>query len=373
MTAPAPPLTPGMRIEDLGAIVPGPGLPADAVVMAANGHVDATWHEGSLFLVWRTAPTAAPSTRARVQVLASDDGGATWRLDYSVVAKRDLRDPRLVSWQGALLLYWSTGGAKGAPEPDRTWVTRREGPRAWRRPRAVTPSGSVAWRVRPVADRLAMTVTTTTGPSSQVELWASDDGWAWGPFDGEHPVVHRGGRCAELLSLPDGRLVAIVGRDPGAGGGADVVVTPADDVTRWVGRPDLRPLGSPSAFLDDGRPLLIARRSCVGISPDVVAALEDRVDVELPVPGDLRDTVARAAEGAAPTRATVHLVDPDERSLHPVGDLPATGATGSTATVPLGERDHLCFVVSAPPGPWPAAVGRRRSTAIGAMRLRVTR
>ena len=124
-------------------VVPGPGLPADLPVGRANNNLDVAWHDGRLVLAWRTAPTHFASPDAALHVVASDDGGRTWVHDHTVRAGRDVREPRLVSWQGTLLLYWFTAGRSGTRfEPDRIWVAGRGADGHWDEPTAISPPSS---------------------------------------------------------------------------------------------------------------------------------------------------------------------------------------------------------------------------------------
>ena len=103
--------------------------------------------------------------------------------------RRDVREPRFVEWDGRLLLYCFTAGIEGHRfEPDRVQLTRRDTGGQWADPVAVSEPDTVVWRVRPLGDRLVMSVyrnastlyTTHPAPLS-VELWASDDGRKWEP------------------------------------------------------------------------------------------------------------------------------------------------------------------------------------------------
>ena len=367
--------------------MPGPGLPADAVVHEANNNLDATWHDGVLYLAWRTAPTHFASSKAIVQVLASDDGGHNWRLDYSVVARRDLREPRLVSWNGQLLLYWFTAGVKARKfQPDRIWVTQQVGPGRWRQPKAISPPGCVVWRVRPLADRLAMTVYrgaeqlfTATPEPLTVELWGSEDGWRWEPFDRAHPVVHRGGAEAEFIELADGRLLGVVRKEgPDGGWGSDIVSAPADELTAWTVRPDERKFDSPWLFLDRGNPFLVARRTLGQPRGryDALGAVEELLDTELRIDPHRRTRLDQGLYWLTPKRTTLYSLDPDTCLASAVGDLPSAGDTAFAATVPVdgpgdGGGRHILFNYSSPRHHpwWPWVVGQLRPTRIEALDL----
>ena len=373
-----------LHVGDPRPVIPGPGLPTEAVVLSANNNLDACRFDGRLYLAWRTAPTHFASKRARIQILRSADGGSTWALDGTVLARRDVREPRLVAWGDRLLCYWFTAGTSARRfEPDRIWVTERLGDGRWREPEAISPPDCVVWRVRPLDGRLAMTVYRGAGSlftahpvPLAVELWGSDDGWSWTPWDPAHPVVHHGGSEAEFLPLPDGRLVGVVRKEgPESGWGSDVFTAPAGDPTHWTVRHDPRKFDSPWLFLDEGRPLLVARRQPVADGRfDLVSYLEGD-ERELGIDPVLRTRLDQVLGWCTPKRTMVAEVDPGSRTVHRLGDLPSTGDTAFAATVPLGPGHHLVFNYSSPLGrprlPWLA--GQLGPTAIHAVEIRLHR
>src|SRR5262245_38942488 len=87
-------------------VVPGPGAVDGLHVLAANNNLDVCEHEGRRYLAWRSAPTHFASARARLNVISSSDGGTTWRAETSVHLGRDVREPRFLSWNGRLFLYF---------------------------------------------------------------------------------------------------------------------------------------------------------------------------------------------------------------------------------------------------------------------------
>ena len=79
----------------------------------------------------------------------SDDEGGTWALDRTVALERDVREPRFVSWQGRLLLYWFTAGTRVTKfQPDVIWVSERSADGTWDEPLAISPPDCVVWRGR---------------------------------------------------------------------------------------------------------------------------------------------------------------------------------------------------------------------------------
>ncbi|HRW38903.1 MAG: exo-alpha-sialidase [Acidimicrobiales bacterium] len=354
-----------MTVRALRSVVPGPGLPPDLVLGAANNNLDAARHDGRLWLAVRTAPTHYASAAARLLVLVSDDEGARWVLDHEVAMGRDVREPRLVPWRGRLLLVWFTGGTSATRlEPDRIHVAVRA--TGWSEPAAVSPPDCIPWRIRPVGGRLLMTLYRGAGSlftahpvPLTVELWASDDGLAWAPADLERPVVHEGGAEADHLELPDGRLLAVVRKEgPEGGWGSDLVVAPADDPGDWRRRAsDPRKFDSPCLFLHGDEPHLIARRQ---------VAFGGRYDLGLRgLPPSWRTKVDQLAYVLTPKRTARYRIDPDALTATWLHDLPSAGDTAFAAVVPAADGEgHLVFNYSSrlDRGWWPWVVGQLRPT-----------
>ena len=208
-----------VRIGAPQPLVPGPGLPDDLWIGASNNNVDLAIHDDQVVLAWRTAPTHFAHADAVIHVVRGRPGA--WAHELTVAVGRDVREPRLVSWKGRLLLYWFTAGRAALRfEPDRIWVAERSGPGRWDRIEYLSDPDHVVWRVRPVAGRLHMTVyrhaaslfTARPQPLS-VEMWSSDDGIDWAPADLRSPEVHHGGAEADFVERPDGSLAVVVRKE----------------------------------------------------------------------------------------------------------------------------------------------------------------
>lgn len=333
-------------------VVPGPGLPEGLPISRSNNNLDATWHDGRLWLAFRTAPSHFASRHARLHVLVSEDQGRSWSRELTIAPGRDVREPRLVSWHGALLLYWFTAGTKPSRfEPDVIWVQRRTD-RGWDPPLAISPPDCVVWRVRPVGNRLGMALYRGAGSlftahpiPLTVELWASEDGLSWVPWCDERVEVHRGGSETEFIELEDGTLLAVVRKEgPDGGWGSDLARSEHSrdplGIATWRLRPDNRKFDSPYLFLDDGRPYLITRRQL---------AFGGRFDLGWPVVSpQLRTKLDQLAYWLTPKRTAVYAIDPTTLEASWLADLPSAGDTAFAATVPLGEHRHLVFNYSSP-------------------------
>jgi len=352
----------------------------------SNNNVDLARHQDRLWMAWRTAPFHFASTDAAIHVVSTGDprGRLGWRHEHTVQAGRDVREPRLVSWRGRFLLYWFTAGRSGLRfEPDRIWVSELEGG-AWSDPIAISPPDCVVWRVRPLGDRLAMTLYRgagqlfTTHPIPlTVELWGSDDGLAWDPWDPDHPVIHQGGSETDFLELADGSVLAVVRKEgPDGGWGADVCRSlPTEPAAgspppfTWRTRPDPRKFDSPFLFAHEHQPWLITRRHL---------AFRGGFDLGLSPLGrskfglGTRTKINQLAYWLTPKRTAVYAIDPESLRATWCTDLPSAGDTAFAAGVPLPDgRGQLVVNYSSPTqhGHWPWLVGQRNPTHIYAVEL----
>ncbi|HWJ97944.1 MAG TPA: hypothetical protein VNQ33_07270 [Acidimicrobiales bacterium] len=349
-------------------------MPPELELGRSNNNLDVVRHDGRLWLGLRTAPTHYASAEARLEVLVSDDEGASWVRDRTIAMGRDVREPRFVSWQGRLLLYWFTAGTKGTRfQPDVIWVSERGADGAWDEPEAISPPDCVVWRVRPVDDQLCMTryrgagsLFTAHPVPLTVELWVSGDGRRWVPADPVHPAVHDGGAEADFVQLPDGRVTAVVRKEgPEGGWGSDIVLAPHFDRTTWITRHDPRKFDSPYLFLDQGVPHLIARRQ---------VAFRGRYDLGLSwLPDGVRTKANQLAYWLTPKRTALYRIDPDALTATWLADLPSAGDTAFVGSVATADgQGHLVFNYSSPVERrwWPWFVGQLCPTHVYSVELR---
>jgi hypothetical protein len=350
--------------------VPGPGLPPTVEVGAANNNLDLARHDGELYLAWRTGPTHFASAEAAIHVVRGRPGA--WDHELTVALGRDVREPRLVSWQGRLLLYWfSAGTAPLRFEPERVWVSARRGPGSWGPPEVVAGPDHVVWRVRPVGGRLLMslyrhaaTLYTAHPRALSVELWGSEDGFTWAPVRADAAEVHHGGAEADVVERPDGSLAVVVRKEgPEGGWGSDIGFAPPGDPADWRVRPDPRKLDSPFLFVEGDRTFLVCRRQ---------VAFGGRFDLGVRIGSNTaRTKLYQALYSATPKRTALYEVHPEQGALTWLADLPSAGDTAFAGGVPLGEGRWLIANYTSPPdrGWWPWVLGQTRPTSITAVEV----
>lgn len=354
--------------------VPGPGLPDGVAVDRSNNNLDLCHHDGELVLAFRTAPTHFASRRARLVVVRGEPG--RWRLERTVAMGRDVREPRLVDWQGRLLLYWFDAGRHPLRfEPGRIWVSERLAEGRWTPPRCCSGPDHVVWRVRPAGGRLLLscyrgagTLFTSAPEPLSVELWESADGYGWSPVDFAEPTVHSGGAEADFVELVDGSLAVVVRKEgPDGGWGGDVGWAPEGEPGRWLVRPDPggRKPDSPFLFTElvggAERVLLACRRQ---------VANGGRYDL-----GSTRGSpLARTRRyqltySLTPKRTALYLVEPRSGTLAWLADLPSAGDTAFVGGVRVAPGRWLLANYTSDPRharrPWLVGqLGRTRIDAV---------
>jgi hypothetical protein len=198
----------------------------------------------------------------------------------------------------------------------------------------------------------------------EVELWTSGDGFDWELLDPDARVVHHGGSEAELLALPDGRVLMVVRKEgPDGGWGCDVGVAPADAPTRFEWRDHPQKTDSPLLFLDGATPYLVCRRQ---------VAFGGRFDLGWRrLRPHLRTRLYQLLYWLTPKRTAMYRIDPDELTLTWVCDLPSNGDTAFAAHVPLEGRRQLLANYSSRTDRrwWPWVLGQLRPTHVYTVEL----
>jgi hypothetical protein len=362
---------------DTRRIVPGDGLPAQVVQLAANNNLDAVRHsDGRVYLAWRTAPDHFASAETRVQVVSSVDE-LSWRFEHAIHLGTDIREPRLLSLGGRLLLYVSQLGTDPTDfEPRGIFVTERGEDGRWSALSSVGLPGYIGWRARLEGGRAYMVAYVggermydLDSTPLRIDLLTSADGHQWSPVDPDRRSVYVGGGSEADFTLDgDGHLRAVIRNEAGddfAGWGSLICTAPPDALADWSCRPDGRKFDSPHVFRHDGEVYLAARR-------DVSA--DGRFDAGLGF-GILRTIYNQAAYVMRAKRCAVwrFVIGADGPDVVFVRDLPSRGDTCFPAVLPGQHRDEVVIYdysspLDGPDSPWSVAL--RRPTEIHRHALR---
>ena len=357
----AVPDTASQLVPTLGVqvqVIPGDGV--DVPVMAANNNLDIIEHDGAFFLAWRTAPSHFASAETELHIVRSTDQ-QTWTHEATLTMGTDLREPRFLSFDGELLLYFAALGDSATDfEPGQTWhVTRGEGG-VWGAPVLSFDDGFIPWRIYGGEDDAWDGATVMVGyvggddiydfgdtgaytPQVEVKLLTTTDGRTWSALVPGKEVVHTGGGSETAIArLEDGSLVAVMRNEAGDedGWGSKVCTASAGALADWTCSPDPKKYDSPLVFRHGGRVWLVGRRN-----------LNDTGHYDLEY--DHLDARAATLQYQVdywnhPKRCSLWEVHADTRSVEFVLDLPSRGDTCFASALPAGGDDWTVYNYSSP-------------------------
>ena len=243
--------------------------------MASNANVDITFHDGRLFMAWRTAPYHFADEGARMFVISSSDEGATWDFEHELALGSDVREPRFLSFEGMLQLIFFQGGTDPlAFEPQAIWRTFREAQGKWSEHEILVDGPEVPWDLKVRQGRAYLTsyegehYTNPEDPTIQVYFKESFDGRTWTHVD-DSPHVYDGGVSEVAFEFDaQGGLWAVTRNEDGdeTGHGSHVCYAPPSSLAAWECSETSDPnrYDSPEMFRHGDEIYLVARRDIGG-------------------------------------------------------------------------------------------------------------
>jgi hypothetical protein len=325
-------------------VVPSDGLPADVAPMTSNNNLDLVEHEGRLFLAFRTAPSHFAGAQTELHVVSAAREGE-WEDELTVTMGTDLREPRLLSWNGELFLYFAVLGANPLDfEPMGMMAARRIGPGDWTAPDWFYEPGFIPWRAK-VVDGVPYLIAYVGGENIydvdgepvEVRWLTTSDGLDWEPVIPGQPAVHVGGASeTDFVFLDDGSLVAVMRNEAGeaSGWGSNICRAAPEALGDWTCVNDPKKYDSPLLFRHGPDVWLIARRNVTETG---------YYDLMLPLsPHDatLQNLIDYSSR---PKRCALWRVDPEKLTVSWELDLPSYGDTCFASAVPLSEDDFLVY------------------------------
>jgi hypothetical protein len=255
------------EISDFRQVVPSAGLPAAIRPLPSNNNVGIAFHDGRLFMAWRSGKTHFAGKKTRLYVASSGDLGRSWDFEHELRLGTDAREPLLFSLGGRLHFYFFEAGTKPTKfEPRFMWRLERLGPGHWTEPEKVGEPGEIPWDIKVRGGRAWMTSYKGSHYSLKrawidVRFQSSADGARWE----DTKTVYRGGVSEAGFEFDsDGGLVAVLRNEDGddTGFGSLVARAPAGDPWAWStpARSDPERYDSPKMFRHGKDLYLVARR-----------------------------------------------------------------------------------------------------------------
>lgn len=336
----------GISFIPMKQVVPGPGLPADLPLMQANNNLDVISFGGEYFLVFRTAPFHFASPKTRLYVLRSSDR-QHWQRDGEIFLGSDMREPRLLAFNGKLFLYFFQAGTEMLKfEPKHIFASERLAEGQWSKPRAVYEPGYVVWRVKAHGDKAYMSVyygsnIYASGKNAgEVRLLVSPDGYMWTPISEQPQMTDVGAEEAEFEFDEEGNLVIVVRQE--VRGGSTVCMAPKENLGEW--RKQFSPYKYDSSYMfRRGKDFyVIARRNVSGTC-----------DLGLDMlPKSLRIKLNFAHYSLTRKRTALYRVDLENMCLVPLFDFPSKGDTAFAGLAPIDAHSYYMVNYSSPIEGW---------------------
>jgi hypothetical protein len=317
-------------------VIPSDGLPVTP--LASNNNVEIAWHEDRLFLAWRTAPFHFASTQTRMEVISSTDEGATWDHECTFALGTDVREPRLLSFQGQLqLLFFEAGADPLAFSPRRIHRSFRTGDGSWTELEVLLDEPEVPWDIK--VHQGAVWMTSYRGEhygedrfgNVEVLFKKSTDGIDWELVDGAPHVLLGGSSEVAFEFTAEGDLWAVTRNEDGdaTGKGARVCHAKSAALSAWecTDPSDLERYDSPEMFRHGETIYLVARRDVGG-------------------PYGLDEDMF--AYSGRPKRTALYRLDTEAWQVVHLFDLPGVGDTAFPSVVPKGDGVFLLANYTSP-------------------------
>jgi hypothetical protein len=334
------------------AVVPSAGLPPEAVLQNANNNLDVVRHDGRVFLAFRTAPTHFASEQTELHVISSADE-LTWDHETSIQLGTDLREPRLLSFDGRLFLYFALLGANPLNfEPGGMMLTEYLGPGDWSEPESFYGEGFIPWRTK-IVDGVPYMIAYVGGESIysvdpepiEVHFLTTANGREWTPVVPGQPAVLIGGSSeTDFVIQDDGSLIAVSRCEAGdpLGFGMKICRAEAGAWGAWQCVIDPKKYDSPYVFRHGQDIYLIGRRN---LTPDGNYDLgyDD-------LPELTQYLIYELDYWIAPKRTALWRIDPDTLAVSFVLDFPSRGDTSFAGVIAGQAGEYIVYNYTSPLG-----------------------
>jgi len=331
-------------------IVPADSMTADAVSQVSHNNLDIVWHDNRLFFAFRTAPTHFASGDTMLYVVSTQDQ-VTWTLETSVHMDTDLREPRLLSFDDKLFLYFAVlGYVPTSFDPQATMVTAFEGPCEWSEPEEIFEPGFIPWRTHTydgvpylIGYIGGENIYEVNGEPISVHWLTTEDGRNFEPVVPGQPVVLEGGSSeTDFVFAEDGAVIAVSRNEAGdeLGWGSKICRAEPDDLGSWNCVGDPKKYDSPFMFRHGSEIYLIGRRN---VTDDGTYDLGRR-----DLSAAEQTSLYERKYWLTPKRCSLWRVDPVDLDVEFVLDLPSNGDTCFASVVPLSADQYLIYNYSSP-------------------------
>jgi hypothetical protein len=330
----------GLHYASVRRLLPGPGIPPEVKLQRSLNNVDICLHAGRYYVAFRTAPSHFASRKTHTYVISSADM-QTWRLDWQVNLKSDMREPRLLSWQGKLRLYFFQGGTNAFRFQPRHVYMAEQQDTGWKLSLVPGLDGFVPWRARVYDGQILLSAywgvdIYNNKHQPNLRLFTSKDGLNFAPLT-ECPQNSRpGAEEAEFNFDNRGNLWATI-RFEGGGGG--LAFGPRGNIGTWQTTYLKDKFDSALMFNHEGRLYLVARRNLDGAADKWDSAASNAKPEKGHINNMFRYWVTRKV-------TAIWEVDTARKAFRHLLDLPSTGDCSFAGIAPNPQNPNHYWLVN---------------------------
>ena len=342
----------GPVFTDPVTVVPSDTMPATITSLLSHNNLDIVWHGDRLYFAFRTGASHFASEEVSMYIVSTQDQ-VTWTHEATIELGRDVREPRFLSYDGRLFLYFAVlGDVPVLFEPQYAMVTEYQGPCGWTEPERILPEldGFIPWRTKTVDGTAYMmgyiggeNIYQPDGEPVRVHWFTTEDGRTFEPVVAGQPIVLEGGASeTDFVFTDDGGIVAVARNELGDadGWGSKICRAEAGDLGTWTCAQDPKKYDSPILFRHGDAIYLIARRQL---------ANDGNYDLmRRDLPPEEQASIYNQAYWVSPKRCALWRVDGEALTVEHLLDLPSAGDTCFPGVVPLEGDTVLVYNYTSP-------------------------
>ncbi|MFT3840420.1 MAG: hypothetical protein QM723_25755 [Myxococcaceae bacterium] len=342
------------QLGDAGFIIPSHADPAQTLpILASNNNVDIHFFGGRLWLAWRNGLTHFASQQVKMNIISSDDLGATWRFETQFDLGTDMREPHFLEANDGVLRFnfFQAGTNMLSFDPKTQWRTYLQADggfaplESWGLPEEITwdvkRRGGVIYRGSYRGPHYDLSLPADAG--IEVYFTQSTDGLQWQPTEPDAGTVYVGGVSEFGWEFDEaGTLWAVLRNEDGdtTGFGSNVCTAQPGHYGTWECAPHSDPnrYDSPRMFRHGKDLYLVARRDLGGPFDEGW----DGGDFGAQKLKYLLDYSSR------PKRSALYQIDQQARQVVWLFDLPSAGDTAFPGIARLDAHTFLIANYTSP-------------------------
>lgn len=319
-----------ITISEPTILVPSSLVPQTMKLGKSNNNCDVVWHENKYYVAFRTASHHFPNAKAKLYIMSSADM-KQWQEEYCIVLGTDVREPRFLSFNNTLFLYFFEGSKSPFRfDPKHVWMAEKTDS-GWKQNIVEGMDGFVPWRLKIYDNDVLLSAYWGKGLYSnhkgELRLFRSADGRNWTAISEQAQVSVSGAEEGEFEFDEEGNLWACVRLE---GEGALICYADKNNLHEWKTFSSKKKYDSSCMFRHGEYIYLLARRSLDGNISKLPKWL----------PHDIVRTYNLTRYSFTPKTTALYRLNTTTRDFDWLLDIPGCGDNAFPAIAPSGENQY---------------------------------